>query len=117
METTYLNLDASYVTVWNEFEQKVSGGSRLCYTRVPRSKEYQTGANEKVVDLETYRRRLSATMEEVELPEEKKYDLEMIQKHASISQREKLSLLLDLCATAAILCATLCVVLRFFHII
>ena len=107
METTYMNIDANYVTVFGDQKEQVSGGSRLCYTRVPRRVEPHGQWEEKVIDLEAYRRQYMEVQAE-EIPRE------VESTPAPMGLRDRVGLLLDICATGAIVCATIWVVLRFF---
>ena len=78
METRYLNIDARCVTVFDQLEEQASGGGRVYCTRLPRRREHPSPA-----------------------PSGRK-------AHApsSPSRGERLGMLLDLCATGAIVCLT-----------
>ena len=58
METRYLNIDARCVTVFDQLEERSSGGGRVYCTRLPRRREHPSPApsGRKVLDLEEYRR-------------------------------------------------------------
>lgn len=107
METRYLNIDARCVTVFDQLEEQASGGGRVYCTRLPRRREHPSPApsGRKVLDLEEYRRQHFGGAQEPLRPEETPLHREA---HApsSPSRGERLGMLLDLCATGAIVCLT-----------
>ncbi|MDY4181675.1 MAG: hypothetical protein SOY13_08720 [Pseudoflavonifractor sp.] len=114
METTYLNIDASYVTTCGMLEEQASGGSRVCYTRVPRRSLPRTAGGEKVIDLQAYRRRMEqadavcADGEETEGAEEVRP-----LSPAPMTRRERMGLVMDLLSSAAVACCAVGVLLAF----
>ena len=100
METRYLNIDARCVTVFDQLEEQASGGGRVYCTRLPRRREHPSSAPSggKVLDLEEYRRQRFGGAQEPPSPE--------TPAPSSPSRGERLALLLDLCATGAIVCLT-----------
>ena len=114
METTYLNIDASYVTTCGMLEGQASGGSRVCYTRVPRRSLPRTAGGEKVIDLQAYRRRM-------ERADAACADGEETEKAAAVrplspvpmTRRERVGLVMDLLSSAAVACCAVGVLLVF----
>ena len=110
METTYLNMDARSVTVFRRVEEQASGGDRVCVTRRSQTASCAAPAAGKVVDLEAYRRQLDSRAE----PKGPPSLSGSAREEAPARKRpwsERVGLVLDLCATGAILCLTVGVLL------
>ena len=110
METTYLSMDARYVTVFRGVEEQASGGDRVCFTRRSRTSSCAPSPAGKVVDLAAYRRQLECASEPEEAPSLPTPMREEIPAR-SRPWSERVGLVLDLCATGAILCLTVGVLL------
>ena len=110
METTYLSMDARYVTVFRGVEEQASGGDRVCFTRRSRTPSCAPSPAGKVVDLAAYRRQLECASEPEETPSLPTPMREEIPAR-SRPWSERVGLVLDLCATGAILCLTVGVLL------
>ena len=95
-------------------EEQASGGSRVCYTRVPRRSLPCTAGGEKVIDLQAYRRRMEqadavcADGEETEGAEEVRP-----LSPAPMTRREQMGLVMDLLSSAAVACCAVGVLLAF----
>ncbi|MBU5435263.1 hypothetical protein [Pseudoflavonifractor sp. MSJ-37] len=98
METTYLTITGHHMTVFRSMEgEEASGGSRVCFTRLPRARVPQiVPPAGKIVDFTAYLDRTD-TEEETAAPEAVR------EAGPVLSRRERWGLILDLLATAAII--------------
>jgi len=105
METMYLSLDASYVTVMaGEEEQQASGGA-VCYTRVSR-REPSPCRGGRIVDLADYRP-AEFSSQELEAVENQPEEVPM-------ARRQRWAMAADLCAALAVIAGMAGIVLAFF---
>lgn len=116
MKTTYLSIDAQCVTVRSDLGKKVSGGSNICYTRLPRTAlpTFSAAPVDNVLDLEACRRRLA----EEEAPEDGWDSLSTeesvsVENSARPGRWDGVSRCLDLISTMAVCVCTLGILLSF----
>ena len=97
METTYLTITGRHMTVFHSMEgEEASGGSLVCFTKLPRAQVSQTVPPAgKIVDFTAYLDRADAG-EGAAAPEAVR------EAEPVLSRRERWGLILDLLATAAI---------------